>query len=228
MSVPALADDLSPAANELVVALEGLMTPFELLVSLERNGAASQTMLQLPEVDWDTYESVGYFLGRINRSCSWWIGDWLMHGKAQFADKVFQAAAITGLSEQTLLARMFVSEAIPPSRRRAAVSFSCHAAVARLKADEQTRWLKACEKGGWSYAELKQRMKAARKDERPELPLDTGGEQGEPNMELVLEVARAILRDARESDDGSTHPGFVIVPIEDIARLRAALGMEEE
>jgi hypothetical protein len=39
----------------------------------------------------------------------------------------------------------------------------------------------------------------------------------------VLEVARAILRDAKQADD----PGYWLIPDEDMARLRGALGEEE-
>ena len=212
-----LSDDLTPKAE--IVPIADLVTSFELIVSLEREGALTPTSLQLPEVDWNTYEAVGYFLGRFNRSCSWWIGDWLVYGQANFEDRFSQAAAITGLSEQTLLARMFVSENVPISRRQPGVSFSCHAKVARLKPDEQTRWLKAAAKGGWSYAELSERMKAARKDTRPALP---GLEEVEINTAMVIEVAQAILRDATQDDD----PGFYRVPVEDIARLKGAFGIE--
>lgn len=224
MTANALADDLAAGAE--IVPIADLTTSFELLVTLEREGALTPTELQLPDVDWSTYEAVGHFLGRINRSCSWWVGDWLVYGQANFADRFEQAASITGLSEQTLLGRMFVSENVPPARRQAGVSFSCHSAVSRLEPPEQTRWLKAAAKGGWSYAELKERMKAARKDTRPALPGLEDDEPAEIDTNLLIEVAQAILRDAREADDGSTHPGYVYVPVEDIARLRAALGIE--
>ncbi len=222
MSVPALADDLSRDVHPIPLA--EALTSVELLIELERTGALTPTAMQLPDVEWDVYESVGAFLGSINRRCAWYIGDWLLHGKAQFGERFAQAASITGLSEQTLLARMFVCENVPPSRRIEGVPFSCHAAVARLKPDEQERWLKACEKGGWSYAELKQRMKAARKDEHPAIPGTENGPSGEPDMGMLLEVARAILRDAKRADDD---PSVFLVPAEDMARLTAALGEEE-
>jgi hypothetical protein len=46
---------------------------------------------------------------------------------------------------------------------------------------------------------------------------------GEPAAGSVEEVARAILRDARESDD----PSFFLIPREDVERLKAALGDED-
>lgn len=221
MSVPALADDL--ARDVAPIPLADALTSVELLIDLERSGALTPTAMQLPEIEWDVYESVGSFLGSINRRCSWYIGDWLLHGKEQFGEKFAQAASITGLAEQTLLNRMFVCENVPPSRRLEGVPFSCHAAVARLKPDEQSRWLKAAQRGGWSLAELKQRMKAARKDERPALP-GTDDPVGEPDMEMLLDVARAILRDAKRDE---SNPAVYLVPAEDMARLTAALGQED-
>lgn len=212
-----LADDLTP--DTVPAPLADSSSVFDLLVTLEHTGAMTPTALRLPDVDWDTYVAVGSFLGSINRRCAWFIGDWLRHGQEHFGDRFVQAAAITGLSEQTLLSRLFVSENVPESRRQEGVSFSCHAAVSRLPAKEQSRWLKAAASGAWSYAELRSRMKAARRDEKPMLP---GAEPGDLDIDLIVEVAKAILRDAREAYD----PAYHEVPTEDIVRLRAALGEE--
>lgn len=192
---------------------------FRHLVALADAGAVTATSLELtdPDMSYDTYEALGAYLGRINRSCSWWVGDWLAFGEGVFPDRYAQAASATGLAEQTLLNRVYVCKNIPPSRRRAALSFSVHSEVASLPAKEQKQWLDRAERQGMSQKELRAAMKATRKDERPPL-LD-----GDPDAEGVLEVAKAILRDAVPDIDGQHH----LVPNEDIARLRAAMGEEE-
>lgn len=221
MSVATLHDDRRPDAE--VVPLADTRTAVELLIELERAGAATPVSLQLPDVDWDRYLAIGAFIGEVKRRTSWYLGDWLIDGQGRFAERFSQAHLVTGLAEQTLLGYMFVCENVPPSRRIASVPFSCHAAVARLDAKEQSRWLKACEKHGWSYAELRERMKAARKDTKPALPGMEEPEPHEPDTKLLIEVAHAIVSHAREHDeDGSV----VVIPREDLARLKAALGEE--
>jgi len=221
VSVATLHDDRRPDAQGY--ALEDTRTAVELLIELERGGAATPVSLQLPDVDWDTYLSVGAFIGEVKRRTSWYLGDWLIHGQGSFAERFSQAHVVTGLAEQTLLGYMFVSENVPPARRKANVPFSCHAAVARLDPKEQKHWLDACEKHGWSYAELRERMKAARKDTKPALPGLESPEPGEPDTKLLIEVGHAIVQHAREHDeDGS----LVVIPREDLARLKSALGEE--
>lgn len=193
---------------------------FRHIVALADAGAITATSLELtdPDMSYDTYEALGAYLGRMNRSCSWWVGDWLAFGEGVFPDRYAQAAAATGLAEQTLLNRVYVCKNIPPSRRRAALSFSVHSEVASLPAKEQKQWLDRAERQGMSQKELRAAMKATRKDERPALH-----EGDEPDAETLRDIAKAILRDARQADDGQHH----LVPNEDIARLRAAMGEEE-
>jgi len=201
---------------EYQLALDG--AAFQHIVALADAGAITATSLQLDTVvDYDTYEALGAYIGRMNRSCSWWIGDWLAYGEGMFPDRYAQAASVTGLAEQTLLNRVYVCKNIPPSRRRAALSFSVHSEVAPLSAREQKMWLDRAERQGMSQKELRAAMKATRKDEQP--PVD----DGDPDADSVLEVAKAILRDARPAEDGAHH----LIPNEDIARLRAAMGEEE-
>lgn len=193
---------------------------FQHLRRLADAGAITATSLELtdPDMSYDTYEALGAYLGRMNRSCSWWVGDWLAFGEGVFPDRYAQAAAATGLAEQTLLNRVYVCKNIPPSRRRAALSFSVHSEVASLSAREQKMWLDRAERQGMSQKELRAAMKATRKDERPAL---TDGDDDHESQ--LVTVAKAIIRDARPADDGQHH----LVPNEDVARLRAALGEEE-
>ena len=192
---------------------------FDAFTTLATAGLITPTSLDLtdPEMAFESYEMLGAYLGRMNRSCSWWIGDWLVFGEGVYGEKFAQAVHATGLAEQTLLNRSSVCRNVARSMRRAALPFSVHAEVASLPAKEQKKWLDRAEKYNWTRAELRAAMKATRVDTPP-----PEGDDGEVETVTLIEVARAILRDAKESAEA----GFVLVPDEDITRLRAALGEE--
>jgi hypothetical protein len=215
VTVPALLDDLNPEVDQTQLRIE--IESFEALRGLADAGAITATGLQLSEdIPYETAAMLAGYFGRMNRSCSWWIGDLLVYGEGAYGENFAQLAAETGLSEQTLLNRAYVCRQVAPSRRRASLAFSVHAEVASLPAKEQTHWLKRAEKDNWTRQILREHMKAKRKDEKPTLPID-------PDEATVLEVAKAILRDAREADDGQ----HFLVPNEDIARLRSALNEDD-
>jgi hypothetical protein len=210
-------EQFNPEANHEQLLLDG--DAFRAIVTLAESGAITPTSLNLddPDLPFESYEMIGAYLGRMNRSSAWWIGDWLVFGEGVYGEKFAQAVAATGLAEQTLLNRAYVSRNVPREMRRANVPHSVHAEVAALPAREQRRWLDKAAKQNWTRADLRAAMKSRRTDTPPpeaEEPVEAG---------LLLEVARAILRDVQEHTD----PGFVLIPVEDIARLRAALGEED-
>jgi hypothetical protein len=209
-------DDINQETVELVPFTRETLAP---LSSLGDAGVLTATSLNLAEeMDYDTYESLGTALGAFDRACRWWIGDWLIYGEGIFPDRYPQAARQTGLSEQTLLNRVTVSRAVPPARRRHLVSYSCHVVVAPLGAREQNRWLKYAETHGCTVAELKAAMKATRIDAQP---VDTHDVGSEPNTDLLVDAARALVRNAELAGEN------VIVRMEDYTRVKAALGEEE-
>lgn len=192
---------------------------FDAFTTLASAGLITPTSLDLtdPDLPFESYEMLGAYLGRMNRSCSWWIGDWLVFGEGVYGEKFAQAVHATGLAEQTLLNRSSVCRNVARSMRRVSLPFSVHAEVASLPAKDQKKWLDKAEKFNWTRAELRAAMKATR--------VDTPPPAADDDIEKVtlVEVARAILRDLKESDD----PAFVLVPNEDIARLRAAVGEDD-
>lgn len=207
----------TPIETQLV--LDG--SAFEAMVTMATAGLITPTSLTLdnPELPFESYEDLGRYLGRMNRSLSWWVGDWLVFGEGTYGERYAQALAATGLSEGTLLQRVFVAKAVPASRRRAALSFSVHAVVARLQPTEQTEWLKRAEQKGWGAEELRDAMKAKRREERPTLL--GGGDDVDLNhlKELVMQVVNRV----EEDEDGA----YFRVRREDVAQLRAAVGLEE-
>lgn len=193
---------------------------FQLVLQLEETDSFTPVHFEVPDdITFETAEAVANWLGGIKRRTSWYIGDLLIKCESVHGELYAQVAHATGLSEQTLLNLVWVAKAIPPERRKQHVPHSCHAEVAALGAREQTTWLTRCEKHAWSRAQLRDAMKAKRRDDRPTLH-DDEDEAGGP-----VEVLKAILRDARQHE---ADPAYWLIPGEDLARARAALGMDEE
>jgi hypothetical protein len=193
----------------------------QLLLDLEKAGAVTATSLALsdPSMTFDRYDALGVFLGRMKRWTSWALGDWLNFGEGVYGDRFAQAAANTRLSEPTLLHYQFVCREVPESRRQASVAFGAHALVARMEPREQNKWLKEAARKGWGERELRDAIKAKRTEMRPQMFDDDEAQDVSP----LAEVGLAILRDAVPHIDGQHY----LIPNEDVARLRAALGQEE-
>lgn len=219
-ALPALED--GPALIELdeTYTLERRQQTFDLIRQMEDAQAFTPVQLRLDgDVTYDQAEALAHFLGETKRRSSWYIGDLLIYAENAFGEAYAQIADATGLAEQTLLNLRYVCVHVPPDRRVAGLGFSLHAEVAKLSAKEQKAWLARALKGGWSRAELRERMKAKRKDEKPPLIDDDGNPV---DMNSLVDAARALLRDATEHEDAQHY----LVPNEDIARLKGALGEE--
>lgn len=141
----------------------------EFLRALEEAGALTPTSLVLTDTDitYERFEALGFFLGRMNRSCAFWIGDWLNFGDDVHGAYTYQAAEVTGLAPQTLANRASVCRKIPPNRRRMSLPFGVHAEVAYLEPLERDRWLDKAELGGWTRAKLREEMRREREELDP-------------------------------------------------------------
>jgi hypothetical protein len=108
----------------------------------------------------------GRCLGSIARASGWWIGDWIRYGNARYGEKYGAAVRITGYDVQTLMNMAYVASKFEISRRREKLSFSHHAELAALPANEQERWLERAEREGLSLrglrAELSREARLAR------------------------------------------------------------------
>lgn len=195
---------------------------FHALGALAEATVLTRTSLDLSgdrELTYDEWEAMGAGLGAVNRSCSWWVGDWLLYGEGTFGERWAQAEAATGLARQTLENRMSVCKRVPPTRRRPGLPFGCHDEVAAMDARDQTYWLDRCEKNGWTREDLRHAIREKRRRDKGEktevLPPDRPS-----SPEQVLEMAKRVVGSAREY--GSDY----LVPREEMAKLRAAVGME--
>lgn len=124
----------------------------------------SETSLLLTDanVSWETYVRLGTFIGQMNRSCAWWVGDLVLYGENVFGEEYAQIEQALGLAPQTIANRASVARHIPPERRRASLPFGVHAEVAYLEPKERDRWLDRCERGEWTRAKLREEMRAVK------------------------------------------------------------------
>ena len=87
------------------------------------------------------------------RASPWWIGDMINAGEDLFGEE-FAAAWGETLSTEMVSRYAAVARKVPARNRRPALSWSAHAAVARLPDDEQRRFLAEAEREGWTSDDL--------------------------------------------------------------------------
>jgi hypothetical protein len=92
------------------------------------------------------------------RASPWWIGDMINSGEDFFGEEF---AAVWGETLSTEMVSRYASVArrVPAQNRRPALSWSAHAAVARLSHAEQRRMLALAEKEGWNSDDLNKKVR---------------------------------------------------------------------
>lgn len=211
----------------------------QLVADLEEAGAMDAVSLTLDTKEpmpFDKWMAFGRFLGNVNRSARWWIGDWLIFGEQAFgqeaaqaveattAERYDEAERVTGLAHDTLLNIVRVCSGIPRSRRRPELSFSTHEPVVTLEPEEQTHWLQRAIEEGWTRSELREEIRIARGGEpagEPDPGGDSGGSSGLTHAERVEAAARIVYHSWSQTPDGS-----YVVPHESAQHLISALGEE--
>jgi hypothetical protein len=92
------------------------------------------------------------------RAGPWWIGDLLNAGEDRFGE-TFSQLCEGAISAEMLNRYASIARRIPLENRRAGLSWSAHAVVARLPANEQRDLLLLAEKHGWTTDELRQKAR---------------------------------------------------------------------
>ena len=88
------------------------------------------------------------------RASPWWIGDLLNAGDAAFGE-MFSQICDGEISGEMLQRYESVARRVPRENRRPGLSWSAHAAVARLPYQQQRRMLKLAEENGWNSEQLR-------------------------------------------------------------------------
>lgn len=146
----------------------------QLLAELEKAGAVIRNGLFLPpDLEYDTYESIGAMLGALHQASSFLVGDYLLYGEYTYGEKYTQAALLLGLSPQTLANYASIAKRVPPERRRVGVSFSIHGEVASLPPAEQNKWLDIAESEHLTKQEVRDRLRPPKELPPAERPLVT-------------------------------------------------------
>lgn len=102
---------------------------------------------------------IGAMLRRAERSCQWWIGDWLRYGGHKWGDKYKEAAESLGLSPRTLSTYKQVADAYPEFTIRIVnCPFTHHQIAASLPATKRQRLLEKAAAEGWSRSRLVQEI----------------------------------------------------------------------
>lgn len=140
------------------------VVPHELSFLEAAGASVTPTSLTLsdPDLDWESFENLGRFLGVLKSASSFWVGDLLNAGETLYGEQYAQVEAVLGISHQTLLNLQSVCRRVPKTVRRERVTFSAHAEVASLTPNEQRHWLKIAEDGGLSTSELRSEIHASK------------------------------------------------------------------
>lgn len=122
--------------------------------------------LQIPAgMSYEDWEQAGRQLSGIVDSSSWWLGDWLVHGKDHYTDRYQRGIRTAGLQYQTLRNYAWVARRFEFGRRRHALTFQHHAEIASLPVEEQELWLDRAEQKKWTTKQLRGALRMARADE---------------------------------------------------------------
>lgn len=210
------------------------------IVHLEQAGALTPISLDLyvadANMEYDTWESFGRWLGSFSKAATFWIGDWLIFGETLYGEDSAQAVEataserysvterITGLAHQTLLNSSSVCRRVARERRREELSFGHHSVVAPLEDAEQSAWLQKALDNGWSVSALRE---AIRQDKSPVAAeggdVDGGGGSADgPSISERIEAAAAAVYTEAQATDHGVHE----VPDPTIHLLGTALGRE--
>ena len=88
----------------------------------------------------------------------WWIGDLLNAGDARFGES-FSQVCEGAVSADQLQRYESVARRVPPQNRRPGLSWSAHAAVARLPHALQRKMLERAEQAGWTSTVLQRKVR---------------------------------------------------------------------
>lgn len=138
-----------PAAAQLILDLGGQFDQVSFSISD-------------PDLSIDDWLTMGRMFSIFADGWQWWVGDWMLLGEGLFGQPAAQGS-IDGIDPGYLSSIIRVALRVPRSVRREGLSFSHHKEVASLTPEEQAKWLKKAEKGGWTRGRLRDELRSARR-----------------------------------------------------------------
>lgn len=167
--------------------------------------------LKIPAiVSFDTWERVGVQISRIADSSAWCLGDWLVYGQQEYADRYRRAIELAGLDYQTLRNYAWVARRFEMWRRHEKLSFQHHAEVAALDIDRQDDWLDRAETAGWSRNQLRRKVREERAGASGEPPTMTL-----PRLSVPTEHVERWREAAEEAGEKFEH--WVVAALDQVA-----------
>ena len=141
---------LAPAPETLLVVGPFGFTPTEMTVS--------------GEPSFEEWAALGPWLRAAHGAVQFWWGDWLRYGESRpdYQERLSQALGTSGYEAETLSNLKYIAENVAPSRRRPALPFSVHAAVASPDAADQAATLDAAESEEWTVAQTRAAVRTLR------------------------------------------------------------------
>ncbi len=120
------------------------------------------------DLSFEEWQSMASRFGAAMSSAAFVIGDWLVYGEDHFrgqkrlpgfedesistrrvSSEIYdEALRLTGLDRSTLVTYAYVARRVPASLRNEQLSWEHHKAVAKLKEEDQQRWLQIAEAEG--------------------------------------------------------------------------------
>src|SRR3990167_5590641 len=133
--------------RQLILSFPGTRTPVSLRFDTD--------------LEYDEWAPVGIGLRKVKEWLQFAIGAWLNHGEQHWGEMYTQAAAETGLPEETLMIFKYVDSRVPEEVRilEDHMNWSHHRMVAKFPPEEQSKWLKMAHQKGWSIRDLKDALK---------------------------------------------------------------------
>jgi hypothetical protein len=136
--------------------------------SIVGDGAmTTPTAVRISGLDRESWTHWVVSVSRLQRATSWWLGDLLAYGEAEFGIGYAQAAELTGRQPQTLRNYAWVARRFRPEERNPALAWGVHRVVAALKVQSRSLWLAKAEKHRWNADRLREEIAARRRAEVP-------------------------------------------------------------
>ncbi len=205
--------------------------PADRLGSLEALSLPAPGTISVSAVGWTPggplhvrrWVACGKRLVAVRSASSWWIGDWMRYGNAQYGEKYGAASLATGYDRQTLMNLAYVASRFPVERRRPGISWSHHAELAALPEAEQEAWLDRIERDRLSVRSLREEarreLSARRRAHRrgvEEVQFDGGDDQACPHCGRPMSAAEAL-----RAPDLGTNPSNAVAPLPSVAAASA-------